>query len=289
MIVDIHTHVEMKMSEREREYARKISGGDSSYLKTINVDGPSFNEYWEAMKPVDRAIIVNPRYEFDNPKSLNDHVAKIASSHEEKLIAYCSVMPDEENPAKEVRRCIKDLGMKGVKLYPVLQRYPPNNRKFYPIYEVAQELQVPVALHMGTQYLYWAKLTNSKPLLLEDVAIDFPDLKIICAHLGHPWIEDTIMLVRKAPNVYTDISGLMLPDKTRTFSILYRGLILAYEYGVLDKILFGTDYPVNTPANCIEILENINHFVKNTNFPRVPEEAIHNILHENWKKVIKIN
>ena len=71
MIVDIHTHVEMKMSEREREYARKISGGDSSYLKTINVDGPSFNEYWEAMKPVDRAIIVNPRYEFDNPKSLN--------------------------------------------------------------------------------------------------------------------------------------------------------------------------------------------------------------------------
>ncbi len=282
MIVDIHTHVEVKFSEKEKRYLRNVPGYEG-FLRSFTEE-VSFKKYWEAMKPVGKAIIVNGRCEPDQPKSLNDQVAKVASSHADKLIPFCSVMPDEENPAKEVRRCIKDLGMKGVKLLPVLQRYAPNDRKYYPIYDVAQELQVPVAIHMGTHFLPYSKLSNSKPLSLEDVAMDFPDLTIICAHLGHPWVEDTIMLIRKAPNVYTDISGLMLPDHKRTFSILYKGLILAYEYGVLDKVLFGTDYPVNTPANCIEILENINHFANNTDLPTIPEEAIHNILHENWKK-----
>ena len=96
------------------------------------------------------------------------------------------------------------------------------------------------------------------------------------------------MLVRKAPNVYADISGLMLPGGKRTFSVVYRGLVLAYEYGALDKILFGSDYPINTPGNCIEILKNINHFTKNTDLPKIPDEAIRNILEENWKNIIKI-
>ncbi len=286
MVVDIHTHVEMRLCERERGHFGKVPGYED-FLRSFTEE-MRFDKYWKAMESVGKAVIVNGRYEPDQPKSLNDEVAKIASAHAEKLIAFCAVMPDEEKPAEEVRRCITELGMKGVKLLPVLQRHPPHDRKYYPIYEAAQELQVPVVFHMGTHFLPYSKLANSKPLLLEDVAIDFPDMKILCAHLGHPWVEDTIMLIRKAPNVYTDISGLMLPDHKRTFSLVYRGLILAYEYGVLDKILFGSDYPLHTPAGCIEILQNINHFVNNTELPKVPEEAIHNILHENWKNVIEI-
>ena len=286
MIVDVHTHVGVRLTERDKKFFVGVPGY-TDYLRSFT-DGMSFEKYWEAMHTVDKAIIVNGRYDPDQPKSLNDEVAKIAETHSEKLIAFCSVMPDEESPAREVRRCVNELGMRGVKLYPVLQRYPPNHRKYYPIYDVAQEMGVPVVFHMGTHFFPDCRLEYTKPLLLEEVALDFPNLKILCAHLGHPWVEDCIMLVRKAPNVYADISGLMLPGGKRTFSVVYRGLVLAYEYGALDKILFGSDYPINTPGNCIEILKNINHFTKNTDLPKIPDEAIRNILEENWKNIIKI-
>ena len=286
MIVDVHTHVELKLSQREREHFVDVPGYED-FLTSFTRD-MSFERYWKAMEPVEKAIIVNGRYELDQPVSLNDEVAKLASAHPEKLIAFCGVMPDEPHPGGEVWRCVTELGMKGVKILPVLQRHPPNHRKYYPVYEAAQALRVPISVHMGTHFLPYSRLVNSQPLLLEDVAMDFPDLKIICAHLGHPWIEDTIALVRKAPNLYTDISGLMLPDHRRTFSLVYRGLVLAYEYGVLDKVLFGSDYPANTPGDCMRKLESINHFANGTELPRVPDEALHDILYENWKNVIEV-
>jgi uncharacterized protein len=105
---------------------------------------------------------------------------------------------------------------------------------------------------------------------------------MIIAHMGHPWEADTIALIRKQPNFYSDVSALT-PRPYR----LYNDLVLAMEYGVLDKLLFGSDYPVITPSQTIEGLKSVNNFAENTNLPKIPTDAIEAIISRNAERVLK--
>jgi len=127
-----------------------------------------------------------------------------------------------------------------------------------------------------------APLKYAFPVLLEDVALSFPDLIVIIAHMGHPWEPDTIALIRKQPNFYADVSALT-PRPYR----LYNDLVLAMEYGVLNKLLFGSDYPVITPMQTIEGLRSVNVFAEGTNLPKVPNDAIDAIISRNAERTLK--
>jgi predicted TIM-barrel fold metal-dependent hydrolase len=117
-------------------------------------------------------------------------------------------------------------------------------------------------------------LKYALPILLEDVVVEFPELKMIIAHLGHPWIADTLVLIRKHPHLYSDISALHY----RPWQF-YNALIMAKEYGVLDKLLFGSDYPFTTPEAQIDGLRNINHFAEGNNLPRLDGEEIERLIY----------
>ena len=119
---------------------------------------------------------------------------------------------------------------------------------------------LPIMFHQGTTFPRKAPLKYANPVLLEEIALRFPDLKMIIAHLGHPWEAETIVLIRKQPNVFSDISGLFY----RPWQF-YNSLRLAVEYGVVDKLLFGTDYPV---ATFEETVEGLHHVV-----PAFPRDA----------------
>jgi predicted TIM-barrel fold metal-dependent hydrolase len=97
---------------------------------------------------------------------------------------------------------------------------------------------------------------------------------MVIAHLGHPWVEDTLVLIRKQPSLYADISAFHY----RSWQF-YNSLILAKEYGVLGKLLFGTDYPYTTPEATIEALRNFNKMAEGTNLPRLESEEIENLIH----------
>ncbi len=188
-------------------------------------------------------------------------------------------------PAAEVRRCFEELGLRGVKMLPIFAELPPDDRKYYPIYEVAQDLKLPVLLHMGAHFLRKLPLKCSQPLDLEDVALNFPELTIIIAHLAHPWVADTMVLIRKHPNLYADTSGLA---DFRPYTSLYQGLAYAMEYQVLDKLLFGTDWPLISPAEEIQRLKGINKYAEGTNLPRIPDEAILNIIEKNAERALQL-
>jgi predicted TIM-barrel fold metal-dependent hydrolase len=107
------------------------------------------------------------------------------------------------------------------------------------------------------------------------VARAFPDLRIVVAHLGQPWMAETVMLMRKNPNVFADLSARY----HRPWQ-LYNGLILALEYRVEAKLLFGTDFPVATLSQAIEQFRGLNQLVAGTNLPRIPDAVIEAILYE---------
>jgi uncharacterized protein len=104
--------------------------------------------------------------------------------------------------------------------------------------------------------------------------LKFPKLRMLIAHMGHPWIAETLVLIRKHPHFYTDISALYY----RPWQF-YNALVLAMEYGVLDKLLFGTDYPFTTPASTIAALKKVNEMAAGTNMPRIPEAKIEEMIH----------
>jgi len=287
LIIDCHTHVWRRedWDETAIDELRGARGIGDAYESWMEY-GTSLENHFEAMRSVDRAVVMSLRCIKGFVCTSNDYVADYVNAHPEKFIGYGSVDPEEDNPVKEVRRCFNELGLRGLKLYPICQNHPPNDRKYYPIYDVAQELEIPIHFHMGTHMNRNAPLRYTKPLLLEDVALDFPDLKIIISHMAHPWVADTAVLIRKQPNVYADVSGLL----TRSYTSLYRGLVYAMEYGVLDKLFFGSDWPCEgnsgTPKDVIEQLKNINIYSKNSNLPEIPDEAIKCIIEENYKNSI---
>jgi predicted TIM-barrel fold metal-dependent hydrolase len=119
-----------------------------------------------------------------------------------------------------------------------------------------------------------ATIRLAHPLLMDEIAIRYPDLKIIMAHMGHPWQVETCVVIRKHPNLYADLSG----NFYRPFSF-WEQLVKASEWNVLSKILFATDVPITTVEETIAALRGVNRLVEGTPLPRVPEEAIEQMIY----------
>lgn len=153
-----------------------------------------------------------------------------------RLIPFASVNPYMvARPADVVRRCASELRMRGLKLYPTYQYFYPNDAMLYPVYAVAQELGLPVMLHTGSSVFRGARLKYGDPLFLDDVAVDFPELKILLVHGGRGfWYDRAAFLTRLHANVYLEISGLP-PSKLLTyFPDLER---------LAEKTIYGSDWP----------------------------------------------
>ncbi|MDG2475230.1 MAG: amidohydrolase family protein [Paracoccaceae bacterium] len=165
-----------------------------------------------------------------------------------------------------------ELGAKGIKLYPVMAAFDPADEKFNPLYEVAETKKLPILWHMGATLSTPGDLAFTNPLILDKVARRFPSLIQIIAHMGHPWQRDAVQVVRKNRNVFCDISGFW----TRPMDG-YLALLNAQEWGVIDKLLFGSDFPLWTPKETIKGLYKLTE-IGSKGFPRVEKATIEQIL-----------
>lgn len=268
MIVDIHTHTpQYKDTIPEEEIVfDTVARPDRAVKRPVNWD-----EYMDAMAPVDKAVVFGIAREKHNP---NDATAEFVRAYPEKLIGFLSVNPREPDCLEEIERSVEDLGLKGVKLGPNYQNFDPLGSDAFRIYKRAEELGLPIMFHTGTSPVRTADLDFAHPRHFDRMAIAFPNLRIVMAHMAHPWQISTVAVIRKHPHVYADISALFY----RPWSF-YNCMLLAQEWGVLHKLLFGTDYLVSTPQENIDALRNPNHIVEGTNLPRISESAMEEIIH----------
>jgi predicted TIM-barrel fold metal-dependent hydrolase len=118
-----------------------------------------------------------------------------------------------------------------------------------------------------------SKMEYARPLLTDEVAREFPDLRIVISQLGHPWTEETMVLMAKHEHVYADISGLL-----RDPWYAYNVLLSAYQTGVMDRLLFGSGFPYTLPATCIESLYSVNQVCHGTSLPTIPREQLRRIV-----------
>ena len=287
MIVDVHTHTPQfrEAVPADRIVMNDVWRPDRNVQATV-----SWQDYMDNMQAVDRAIVFGIAWNPDGSGSglssddvsdstegnLNDDTAALARAHPEKLIGFMALHPYAPNAIDELERCRTDLGLRGIKLGANYQNYDPLDDRALKIYQRAEALDLPIMFHTGTSPVRMAPIRYSHPLVMDQIAMRYPDLRMVLAHMGHPWQVDACVVIRKHPNLYADISGMFY----RPLSF-YEALRKASEWNVLPKLLFGTDYPITNAEENIEALRNVNHIREGTNFPPVPMDEIEALIHRN--------
>jgi predicted TIM-barrel fold metal-dependent hydrolase len=203
----------------------------------------------------------------------NDYVAAYVARDPERLVGFGSVDPNDAGAPEELERMKQDLGLQGCKLGPIYQDADPLGAGFLRVCETLERLELPMLIHQGTTFVRRGPLLHARPILLDEIARRFPRLVVVIAHLGHPWIEEAVAVVRKHPNVYADVSAL----HPRPWQ-LYQALLCAVEYRAHGKLLFGSDYPFFTAEETIEGLRAVNKVVDGTGMPRIPEAVVEEIV-----------
>lgn len=286
MIIDVHTHTpQYKEAVPVSEIVlNKVWRPDRAVQATY-----SWQDYWQAQQVADRCLVFGiawqPGQMSDNLSgqgagdtswyqgNVNDATSTFVRAYPDRLIGFMSLHPYDAACLDEFERCRSDLGLRGIKLGANYQNFDPLEPRALAIYERAQRYRLPILFHQGTSPVRNAPIRLAHPLLMDELAIRYPDLKIIMAHMGHPWQAETCVVIRKHPHLYADISG----NFYRPFSF-WEQLVKATEWNVLDKILLGSDFPITTIQETIEAMRSVNRIVAGTALPRVAEAAVEAII-----------
>jgi predicted TIM-barrel fold metal-dependent hydrolase len=206
------------------------------------------------------------------PLISNDEVAAFVSSRPDTLVGVASV--DLTQPmagVRELRRCVKQLGMRALRILPWLWNLPPDDRRYYPLYAECIELEIPFCLQVG----HTGPLCPSEPgrpiPYLDRVALEFPELVIVGGHIGYPWTDEMISLATKYPNVYIDTSAY----KPSRYPAALREYMKSHGR---KKVLFGSNFPMLKPADCLAQVDELG----------LDEQARRLFLGENAARVFRL-
>jgi predicted TIM-barrel fold metal-dependent hydrolase len=185
----------------------------------------------------------------EGPLITNDEVGALVAAHPDRFTGLASVDIREPVAAvDELRRCVNELGLRGLRVLPWLWETPPDDRRLYPLYVACVELDIPFCLQVGhTGPLRPSEFGRPIPYL-DRVALDFPQLRIVGGHIGYPWTLEMIALAEKYPNVYIDTSAY----KPRRYPA---DLVQWMRKRGRDKVLFGSNWPMIAPADCLKQLD----------------------------------
>ena len=238
----------------------------------------------------------------------NELSADIQQSAPARIISFAAAEPLDGQGVfnrarlKEVEKAIVDKGLKGLLLTPPYGHYYSNDRRVYPFYEKAVELDIPIYFHHSHNFgsPKNCPLRYARIWLLDDLTIDFPELRFNVEHMGYPWTEELLAIMARSANVYTDIA--MFIDPYVRFGVgrrllLARNLGMAREYGVLDRVFYGSDYVGEDIDEYISLLqreitymrEGLNSDMEKLGYPPLTQQELEGLLSKNvlkiWKRV----
>ena len=238
-----------------------------------NLPAADPDHHWAQSGTVDKSIVLGFKSLYMHAEIPNLFVSEYVRRFPQKLIGFAGIDPTEEAAVDEVHTAKEELKLQGLTVSPANQDFHPADSRAMEVYASAEKLGMPILFHPSGQFSERSKLEFGRPYLLDEVARNFPGLRVVIAQMGQPWMEETIVMLGKHPNVYADVSGLL----SRTWQA-YNALVMAYQHGVIDKLLFGSDFPYTSAIECIEALYSINQLAQGTNMPLVPREALRGIV-----------
>lgn len=228
--------------------------------------------YMRSENPVDHAFVLGFKSAYLKAEISNQSVADAVRRYSSRLIGFAGIDPTDDDCLDEICAAQDELRLKGVTLSPALQDFHPADSRAVRVYAECARRGLPILIDHSPRNPA-AKMEYARPLLFDEVARDLPELRLVIAHIGYPWIDETIALLGKHRNVYANVAGLL----ARPW-LSYNALLAAHEYGVTEKLLFGSDFPHRSPAACIEALYSLNQIAGGTSLATIPREQLRGIV-----------
>jgi len=258
MIVDCHTHI-------------------TCATKNIEV-----SEHLAASEPVDKCIVLaSPG---GSSEDVNRSVCEYVGKYSRKMVGFAFIDPTRDKiSVKDLSFLREKSALLGVVLYCTGCGFHPAHSRAMRFYEAAQELALPVFFHNGPDREPQTVLEYAQPYLLDEIARAFGELRIIVGNMGLPFVEQTLSMVSKHENVYADLT-------IRPGSVwqVYNTVVAAHEYGVMDKLLFGSGFPFGSASRCMETLLGFNKLLGDSGLPTVPRGSIQKIIERDTLDVLGI-
>lgn len=267
MIVDVHTHCHSNEHKGAHAAERRRVYGDS----WIDPDPDRYDAVM-AEGRVDVALVFGVRAAAAGIDTPHEHVVEFCAATRTPTIGFMALDLTDDDVLDRLDHGW-ELGLRGIKLYPTLAGFDPRDAKHDGFFEVVAERGIPLLWHTGTSPSSRANLDVTQPMVIDEVARRHPDVVMIMAHMAHPWQREAMVVLRKQPNVYADVSG----QWSRTLEG-YMALRRAIEWGVADRLLFGSDYPNWTPAEGVEGLRSLAAHDWSP-FPGIDPQVIEDIIH----------
>jgi predicted TIM-barrel fold metal-dependent hydrolase len=268
VVQNVHSHCFDAASHLAPETIREtdISRGFPLDLTT------KIEVFLDEMAPFDRVVVFGLKARRTGYWVPDEFVASFVANAPEKLVGFAACDPTQSGYLDDLHFAFDSLKLRGLKMGPMYAGFDPRDERCAPVYSYCQERGIPILFHSGTTFNHAAPLGLTRPWLFDEVAIEYPALRMVLAHVGHPFCEECLVVIRKHQHVYADISALYY----RPWQF-YNMLVAAQEYRVTHKLLFGTDYPFTTSRESIDGLRNANH-VAAAPMPKISVDAIEEIL-----------
>ncbi|AGL16669.1 4-hydroxyphenyl-beta-ketoacyl-CoA hydrolase [Actinoplanes sp. N902-109] len=248
--IDVHTHAEVGRDGRG-SLSPELLAASAAYFGSDTPRQPGIDEiagYYRQRRMAAVVFTVDAEHATGHPRIPNEEIAEDCARHPDALIPFASIDPYKGKAGvREARRLVERYGVRGFKFHPSLQDFSPDDPMAFPLYAAIEELGVPALFHTGQTGIgagvpggAGIRLRHSNPMLVDEVAARFPDLRIILAHPSFPWQDEALAVATHKPLVHIDLSGWS-PKYFPPQLVRYANTLLR------DKVLFGSDYPVLTP------------------------------------------
>jgi predicted TIM-barrel fold metal-dependent hydrolase len=226
-----------------------------------------------------------------SPEKCNDYIAALQRQDSARIVGYASVNPNYRGPktaVRELERAVTELGLQGLKLYPMYQDWSPADPVLaFPVFEKAEELGIPVMVHQAGSTRIDARMEYARPALLDAAGRHFRGLRLTIAHVGLPWVDEALFMLTKHPNFFTELSYYIA---TATGEELYRFLVHAQQFFVpLEKLFFGTDYPgfLYEPVALRTKLLSVNSHAERLGTDPIPQAKLDGIMGDNFARMME--
>ncbi len=268
MIVDCHTHIWANAEQLGRGLAPFLRGSsDTDALKANPAD------HAISAASVTCTFVMGYRSRFLNANVPNSYVADYIASRGRHLIGIAAIDPTDPDAVDQAGAWLDRSEFRGLVVSPCDQNFHPADSRAMGLYSLADERGAVLIIRQGMHFHPASHIEYARPILLDEIAREFPSLTMIITSLGYPWIDETLALLGKHDRLFGDIAGLV-----RRPWLAYNALATAHQYGVLDRVLFASGFPVMTAAAAIETVYRLHQVTQGTNLPTVPREALRSMV-----------
>lgn len=269
MIVDIHTRVWHKSEQLGEAIHRQLRRTRREPWQSID---PSATALILATEPVEAAVVHGMTSLRLGASISAVDVQDVIKREPAKLLGFAGVDPNDPDRMRRLQEAI-DLGMVGINLSPTLQGFHPSATYALEVFEFCEAHDLSIMIETHGELARQAAMEFANPALLDEPLRMFPGLHVCLKALGHPYIDQSLTMVAKHPNLYADISSL-----TQRPWELYNALITAHQRSVTDRLLFASGFPFAQPQDAIMACYSVNSLAQGNNFPSIPREQIRTII-----------